>query len=842
MAAPWKSGDSAQPAEPADLGTAPVDGVSEGGAWPPPNGQYGLTAASTTESAEPFVVSLSYLLGLAEETDDAVAVGTGVTLGLATESSEALAVAVPTPSDTSNRVGGRVRGSYGIAEWDPPVVPPPIGLDVGQVYEVLNTYGQASYPNADSQPVYPVKTAIKPRHLDRVVIGGKDVTWWRNAHTPTPDFQLIEPMTYGPATVTLPQAAVPFETPGKGALRFCRKGNPVVVQRVNTTTGEVVGTDYRGFVVSYRISGGELTLDVGGELSGRAALMNRQVPLFRTMADLGRWVYASVKTCGLELTPRLGPVTGIDVLKFGGLGHADYINQLCSMGTESDGTMWTLAATKKGSYRFSKKDTTTVDATVYFDDERLKPDLSQDLSEEPNRIYATGVTPKGLKIKFGVYPGLRQGPPAPYPFNDDRSFGPGTTNSDTDTGDGISAMLHKLVVSKYLDFENDSFPGGYDNDVSKAIKDLQADAGLNESGNMNPKTWRALYDLDATGFSLRWSHIEPAAQKSYTKRWHRSSSGAVSRKNPSYDPSRPKVDVNIDMGTGFTRGQLKQFAKGELRPDDNWVGTVAGRNALAKGLHLPGTNVEKSDVMSLREVRPGMNLWAPLFGPDGTLFHVSGASVSDGGRTVSLVLDTQFRDVLKVWQIIERNRESRTSPARAWLQEHRRSQMVNDSVITWDEIGGVIDSSIKVPAQTWFVFEVLAGQEGTIQRLKARTSPNAQFAMAVFGNRIRPGKLQRLVGDPLTEEGSARWQDAAVLERLDRENVMIYIAGNDESPCGYYPYTKDDGAGLTGRWEDDAGIPFRTFKHPVLWVAVWADRATSIPAGRIFWPQMEEGT
>lgn len=749
---------------------------------------------------------------------------------------------------TDNRVGGRARLGLGVATWEPPVVEPPANLAPALAYDVLNVYSAPTYPDSATQPVYGVTTARARRHRDRIVVGGRDITYWRGVRTPTPSYQLIDPMMWGPGSMVLPQVAAALEQPGVGALRFLRKGAPVLIQRVDVSTGAVVATDYKGFVTAHRISGADLTLELGGELSGRAGMMNKQLPIWRATEDVGRMIYGAVRDVGLKMLPRLGPETGIELWKFGGQSYADYINQIISMSVRGNGDRYTLMPTpESGVYRLRVKDTETIDATIYFDDERMKPDLTSDMAEQPDRVYATAVSPGGQRIKFGVYPGLRQGPPPPYPFNNhNRVFGGGTTNAETDTGDGISVMIYKLVVSGYLDFGNDTYPGGYDADVTRAVKALQRDAGLEVTGDVNYKTWRALYDLDATGFSLTWSKILPAAEKDRVRRWNRTASGALRHRNRQYNPTAIKVDINIDVGTGFTRNKTRDFAERELVPEDNWVGNVNTLNALARGQHAPGSPVTAADVLPPRAIRPGMVLWAPLF-DGGTKFHVSGVTVSDDGARVSMMLDTQFRETIKVWQIAARNRETRRDPARAWIQEHRGSQMQKDSMITWDEIGGTIDNSIELEADKWTVFPVLAGQEGTIARLRLKTTNPAEYVVAMFGKAIGPGKLQARIGNPLTPAGSKRWENEAIRNKLDRENILLYVAGNDESPCGYFPKSKSPEdetpkAELTGRWDDDAGIPYRTFKHPVIYVAVYADRNTRIKPGRIMWPQLEEGS
>jgi hypothetical protein len=128
------------------------------------------------------------------------------------------------------------------------------------------------------------------------------------------------------------------------------------------------------------------------------------------------------------------------------------------------------------------------------------------------------------------------------------------------------------------------------------------------------------------------------------------------------------------------------------------------------------------------------------------------------------------------------------------------------------------------------------------------TAPNAEFVVAVFGRGVAgrlPQRLTRLVGNPLTEAGTKKWEDEGVRNTLDRSNYLLYAAGSNEQPCGYWPKTKatgeEDPNPLTGKWKDDAGFSYYTFAQPVLYVAVYADRDTVIPAGRIMWPQLEAG-
>jgi hypothetical protein len=625
------------------------------------------------------------------------------------------------------------------------------------------------------------------------------------------------------------------------------------VQRINADN-EIVNTDYVGFVADWNVDGNSLTVELGGEASGRAAIRDRQIPLWRARRDVGNWFYDTFLELGLPAAPRLGPTTGIMVAGMGGMSQLDYLNQLCALATTTSGNQWSIMPGGDGAYRMQLKDRATIDATVYFNDARAKPDLRSDVAEEPNRIFVTGVTPNAQKVKFGVYPGLRQGDPAPYPFNDDRTFGIGTTDADTDTGDGVSAMIWKLEQAGYLDRR--LAPGGYDDDAADAIQRLQEDAGLLESGIMGPNAWKALYDLDVTGWTFRWSKILPAAQRSKVKEWNRTSNGSLASRNPDYDSHKLVVDQSIDMGTGFTRQQMRRWARAELADaaTDNWVGTVdLGAMAVVRGEHTPGDPVTADDVMPGRALRPGMNLWAPLFA-GGTLFHISGLDVSSDGRSVAPALDTRARDTMKVWEVIQRNRESRKNPARAWVNQYRSSQISKDGLTTWDEIGGTIDDRIRLTGGTWNVFPVLAGQEGTVSRIRVQTFPPTEFVMAVTGRELPVRRWNHLVPDPLGpvlvvdgNETPTAWEKDSVRAKLD-DWFLLYAAGTHDEPCGYSPGHKTGSNGgrtlsdVSGLHIDDASFGYRTFAEPVLYVAVFPADDCSVRPGRIMWQQLEEGS
>lgn len=800
--------------------------------------------------------------------------------------------------DTADRAGGRTREGYAVATWSPTVVAPPRAT--AKDYRRIGAQAFSEVEMAGPVPVYTTSQATKVRTRHRVIIGGRDVSFYRGIATPEPGYQLAEPLLWGTCSVEVPSVSAVFEKPGKGELRWCRKGAPVVLQRV-TAAGEVVSVDYRGVVVAHDVSGKTLTLEVGGHATGRAALRHKPLPIFRDVHDLGRLAWAAIRDLGLRFEPRLGPKTGIRQALWGGMEHLTYITELCAKAWERDGTQWTVMPSEAGVYRMKRKDRETVDFTVFTDDSRAVPKLRSDAAEEPNRIFASGVTPKGQRVRFGVYPGLKPSRPAPYPFNDGRAFGPGTTDADTDTGDGIFVMVRTLWAMGYLSLEDAS--GEYDRDVANAVAALQDDAQVTgELGAMNEDTWAALFDLDETGFNLRGSRIEPAAQAPRTRRYRRSASGRVIGKNPRFNPHALVVDRAVDFGSGFTRHQMREWSSAEIaRGEENWVGTVTiTTGGVLHGDVAPGTVIDGEDVMDVRAIKPGMNGRLPLFG-GGITVHVSGVEISydQGVPQAVLYVDTQARDAMAVWEIIRRNRETRHDPARRW-KGNRSSGELKDSITEFDEVGGVLydDEPLK---PGWNVVQVVAGQEGTIARLRLKVTTEdgdgVEFACAVFGRKISRGRLNTLVRAPLADSviedpdtdeddedepkpppliGDRAWERRSVRKVL-RARWHLYSAGTHLEPCGYSPGRKtwttttsqepnpdynpdadknstgdDDDefisvstteahGKLTGLHADDAGFSYRTAGEPVLYLAVFVRREAVLEGGRVMWNQLETG-
>lgn len=813
-----------------------------------------VTLGMATETDSALSLSLSAIqLGQATETDSALAasvlVGFTVTLGMATETDSASPISFTAPItvnlgratetdtaravtitysyhviDTTNRVNGLSLGGTMPLLFEPAVDPAPARAAKRRVIAA------SAFDNVDTtgtEATYDVVTKTRRRLRERYVIGGKDATYIFGVETEL-TWQLVSPLLYGPATARFPGIKTPFRQVGSGSLRWLRKGANVRVQLVNDDD-EVQDTVYKGLVLAWDIDGTDLTVQIGGEASGRAAMEWKPLPVYdEARAGAGKRAYNLIRGLGLPFNPFQGPDTPSQrVPKLGGYYTIDAIEYLCRNTQRRDGTQYSIMPGNGGAYRFEAKDRTTVHATAYVDGTRVRANVRSDMVDEPNRIYADAVTEDGKRLTGIQSPGIIQGTPPDFGGN----MGLG------DTGGQVPVLIDRLQGFELLDV--DEGRTGFDADVEEAVKDLQDAAGLTETGVVNEATWNALFDLDVTGLSLRMAHREPAAQQQRVAKYRTTPTGAAIRKNPNYEANRPKVDMHVDMGAGVSFRQRKRWAKAEL-PGPNavsWSGTLeVTTGAVIEGNHHFGDALTSADLMDTRLLQPGMNIMLRGFQDDeGTLFHISGRD-ADG----SFLIDTRARDTLPVWDAVQRRRDENR-----WARGRRASTEVKDSVGEWDGAGGgMIRTAVDLVGEEWTIFAVPAGDEGTVSRIRMATNPNAESCVVLFGGPLVPAAiksyLDRKIPTPLTEGGTDAFTDNDIHQKL-KDNGLLGVWGEHLDPAGYHPRSKSAGGDLTGVLSDDAGIAYRTARFPVLYVAVWADRDTTIPAGRIMWNQLEPG-
>jgi hypothetical protein len=819
------------------------------------------------------------------------AAGTLTTPGMAgasldlTITATAAGVVQANPQTLISVTGGRRRAGTASLVWEAAPTPVPRTAPVVRTYIVAHAHA-AAQPEVSPHARLNVTTARARALRSRITAGGVDITYFRGSPTPPLEWQLIEPGLYGPARLTLPQIRAGWDTPGEGDLWFLAEDSPVVERLVNAdgSVGEVL---YRGFITDYNEDGPTWSTSLGGHLMGRAALQDRQRPVFPRRRDLSQLVLWTIRN-NLRLTAD-GPEGGIGIDQMdtgGGMTQADWLNQMMAAAQKVNGTRYTLMPDENRVYQLQAKDTTTVHYTVYTDDAHCVRRFRRDFAAEPNRIYADAIREEGLRIDGAVWPGVDPGNVRPpYPLtNHAATLSPGSTDADTDTGDGVTLLINRLWQLGFIDIVDDQagIPNSWDSLVTRGLKQAQRKASLEAVvlGVLDFDTWKALYDYNTLhASSLRGAKILPTSQDRRVDQWRRSASGLKMAKNPHYDPSVLPKDRSVSLGFGWNWNETQDISDQLLEDasSPNWVGELElPMGAVIAGDHNPGDPLTADMLVDSRLVKPGTNIKvANLEG--GTLLHVSGNA---GGG--SLTVDTRARDAMEVWAIHERNQAAKHTLRRSWVLSQTRSGSSADSIQPWDRIGGRLGFPVVVAGQKWVRFPMVMGKEGQVRDLDMTLEkPACEWYLAIFGTNVHPDLMHDLVGDPSTDEGRRNWRRHK--PQLREKHLLLYAAGTPAAPLGYDPSTKadvktdlpwrvtfadghheifetearankaadgHDGATVgqfgnaidyvTGRWRDSAGFPYFVGQDTpgIGWVLVWADRDTHVKPGRLWTPQL----
>lgn len=768
-------------------------------------------------------------------------------------------------TDTSNALDGRQRGGGAILTYEPPTSAPPAGaLDPAAVVKAMAfpfptlTNGSPTWDQAD------LVILEKDQAPDRVVVGSRDLTDWRRTepdHQPTavPGYELTDPFGYGPSDdLFVPRIAGYFEEPGVGELSWAKPGASVFYQR---RTEDGIATDYRGVVVGIKPQADGLLLSVAGDLSGRLAALLRPAPPARKVKDVGAWAANTMAKVHKHLTPRLGPVTGIKIPDAGGSGMTEesWAANICVMSQTRAGARRTMMPKTWGKdlWEFRVRDLETVHYTSYAEGDWTTVDVFDDALEQPNTWFASGISPDGTRWRGTEFTGYIQGDPAPYPMEGGDPFGIGTTDAATIHGDGIFVLWQKLRATGAMPPDT-PYAGLYTSAFADAVADIQHKAGLAATGTMTTATWAALFDLDVTGY-YRGSRVAPLVQDPKVAAFLYSNSGEIIGRNPAYDRTVLPVHRMIEFDSGVTKAMARNWIRGEQARTGakNYVGNITLKQVGVWAGQHDDTDLDTltvDDIVAGTEIRPETNIWLPYF-DGGTLFHISRVKVSKDRQTVTLTVDTQGRDFLELKALIDRNREARRNPRRAWLAQNQPGRQSGNLVIR-DEHFGYLPEDKALDPNTWNTFPLVIGQMGTIGQLLATTvNRQAQFCIAFFTHRVWRHQLNALVGSPFDVDDNKQTAfEHTHLDPFFNNRGILYLAGAGKQPCGYgwkKGYITND-AGvlvrsanpLTGSHLDHSSWSYlaNAADDPVIWVAVWPDRATTMKAGQMLWAQEDDPT
>lgn len=767
--------------------------------------------------------------GLAGITSQTVASGASTSAAVAWQYFPGSAVGVdPTVVDVLPTFGFTIADTVLDDEGD--LAAPPAGVVEVPIRRVSEIFPAPTLVNGKpQQPWLPTSVVREDVGSIRVFVAGRDRTWFRGARTEVLDYQLMDPFGCGPASIRFP-AVTSWDELGAGDTAWLRMGRNVdVVLKRPDGTRKTLWSGAIGRDIT-RVGGGDnsRTMQCVGDLTAGAGLQMHKPRQYLPATDVGTLIARALNT--EVLVRRIGHVPRVEIGRDSrDRGSSDQtVMEYVQSILPAD---WTVGRTSKPRvYRIREKASTGATWTVRNGQRGVDHDLSEDVTEVPTQIYMRGVNASGYAWANWFYPGQDGRDFVPYPFASSSTvMTVGTTDADTSTGTGVSdaqRRMNELNLSE--DVRVDGVFSAADRD---AVKDVQDAKGLLVDGILGPQTWNALFPIYRTD-GLEQAVRLPLAGSTHTAPLLYEADGTVAGPNPAFDPSLLRVERDENVGNGISKKLGKVSAKEEFArtwesgaPDPGWVGTVTLTADPQEGSRLL---IREGDRLRLRG----------LAGADPVL-HIAGVSVSPEASppTVTLTVDEHARDLPTVAAIRAQDEESKDDPLRLPGRRARRTQVVPDAVEPFDgESRAGVVPLLPLFAGLWVVQAIPLSTAGQLAKVTLDTSPNREFYVAFFGDRVTPRDLEKWVGNPAATDSQGRGPYQKHEDQLRALGFIDAIGGPDQ-PCGYYPGQKTspwDGktSTLTGRMVSTAPLTYRSVRPPWIWVAFYAASSCKI-SGRL---------
>jgi hypothetical protein len=333
------------------------------------------------------------------------------------------------------------------------------------------------------------------------------------------------------------------------------------------------------------------------------------------------------------------------------------------------------------------------------------------------------------------------------------------------------------------------------------------------------------------------------------------------KENKWYDPELMKVEAYIKYDNGFDERQAQNSAFVTLGRDED--PGLAG-NATLNVDPEEGSRylIKGGDSIKIKHLRGK--------GTDGVIFHIASASTNVNDGTVNLTIDTKFRDLLTVEEVLQRTRDPLT-PVKM-LQVGQRSLMIEDRLAPWDYTKGsgfvpetstplfkAMPLTTRFPYESWtkthpprthphYYVQVRANASTRSARwtigapVPIRLSEKGDIRMTqiaaydINGNQIRVPfhfavyKVPVTASDmPYDDHGPSPFLPNAFQSTNQygqeipaddpgatqlKQDSMIIGWGNRDQPAGYSPGMKSNGDPCTGKLIDETGWSFDSTDNP----------------------------
>lgn len=691
------------------------------------------------------------------------------------------------------------------------------------------TYSNVTTTNEFGRPVQ-TRTLVRNDEWgwEHMIVHGKglsvhDVTFFRDA--PAQLLSTEDANSFGWTTAVVRFAQIsPYEEPGVDDLDWLRAG-PKFDIRLVLPDGTVRSDPlFEGFIANRRpyFTDAEMgwEIDVKGFLQqgGDQRCRPRAYWPGHVIVDIGTRVVEQFNELVGRDFPRIAAkTTGIVTQKRGSLAQSrlEFADELLQEGWTSDARQWLLLPRwTRGRTAHLVLPDTDYDYLVRLGAEGFEFDeLDESTDELPNVVYGEWTNPSGGHSQNVKYPRLHPDDAPAYPL----AAGVVFTAGDGHTG--FQPFSDWMRDNGFDVVSQDTYLAADVDEVERA----QDEADITVDGVVGAQTWGTILGTGADVGSILDAKPYPLYAHPTVEPYKYNASGQIIGKNSRYDPTVRRIEVTLNLGEGVTRAQALRAAKQTVERNMNGVSLVGRATLRADVQDADGDPVHRADIHTGRILRV-----QDLFGSH-VDFMLTRATrdFSDESLPVTLEMDTKARSAYTVTQIIERNKEERSDPARRFRRQ--ASKLTSDTAIVFDADNG----AGKIYTHTiqggfWRVVEFPAGAYGTFVELIATTSPAAEFVLGLFEQPVTANFLAAQVGNPL---------DPINTRPFDTNRKVLADAGlrqawgSGAQPGGYsdeFTGAKTDGDTLTGKIEDNASTDWASSSPPRLWLAEYSTSSTDI--------------
>lgn len=643
----------------------------------------------------------------------------------------------------------------------------------------------------------------------------RDITYWRGGITKILSDRREEP--FGDATFS-------FELPLVSSMDLwpVEDDDPLffMINRANVYL-ELVKSDgsrrplWTGHVVAHRTGNSETSPSKVIQCVGsmfQAATDRMRPPPFLDPTDIGTLMSKALNGVTSRRYPLLGaPATGIMSRQKGSWAESPlaYVQGLLATAWTEDGRQWTVAKVKDSvrTYEIRTKKT-AAEWTITNGARGVSVDLTRDESTIRNVIYGHGVGPDGSAWFNTHYPNLRLTSPPAFPYSDpDAVMTVGTTDADTDSGDGVTVWQQRARDLGY----KVPLDAVFNTSDAAVARTIQRRYGISVDGVVGGQTWTAMFVTGANSGDLSGVVRLPLAADPRTQRWLYNADGSIAGPNPMFEVNVITYADDVDFGTGITRAEGIASAQ-----------QIIDREAVAG---LTGTIVLTQDPREgwRGDIAPGDKI--TLIGYEGAdhVLHVTAPERgwADPKFPVTLQVDEKSRDALTVAQIRARDKEARRDPARRPGNPNKRSRLDVDQVVPFDgESGAGIIPRHPINGGLWNVYPLPVSELGRVAEMRIKCT--APFAMVLLGAPTTAAHMAAWVGNPFLSDNPLQAHE----RELDA-HWLIDGWGQKGQRCGYYPGAEDQDDPFTGV-EEMSGFEFASSRGPWIWVAEFAETSCFI--------------